>query len=203
MNGLGREVVQGGPFTREDPASGVMSCLDLWVVSRELLPYVSSLVIDREKNITPYRAVKKKQSYKLIYTDHLSGLLTLKDLPIRRQKKEDKMTIWNLAKSDSWAEYRKVTDAFSKELEKVVEDKNTSVQETMHKFEKIHDKIKFKVFGKVSINKKNTKVKEYTKNEDVTKAKEVYEEQVKIVQTELEKIKETKNGKAGQIWKIR
>ena len=74
----------------EDPATGVMSSLDLWVVSRELLPYVSSMVIDREKHITPYRAVKKKQCYKLVYTDHLSHLLTLKDLPLRKQKKEEK-----------------------------------------------------------------------------------------------------------------
>ena len=34
LNDLGREVVQGGPFTREDPATGTMSCLDLGVVSR-------------------------------------------------------------------------------------------------------------------------------------------------------------------------
>ena len=84
-----------------------------------------------------------------------------------------------------------------------MEDKNTSVQGTINKFEKIHDKINFKVFGKVSINKKNTKEKEYTKNEDITNSKEVYEEQVKTVQTELEKIKETKNGKACQIGKRR
>ena len=200
VNGLGKEVVQGGPFTREDPATGVMSCLDLWVVSIELLPYVSSLVIDREKNMTPYRAVKEKQNYKLVYTDHLSSLLTLKDLPLRRQKKEEKKTIWNLAKSDSWTEYKKETDAFSEELEKIVENKNTSVQETMHKFDRIHDKIKFKVFGKVSLNNnKNTKEKENTKNEDKVKAKEVHEKQVKTVQNELEKIRETKNGKAGQI----
>ena len=204
VNGLGKEVVQGGPFTREDPATGVMSCLDLWVVSIELLPYVSSLVIDREKNMTHYRAVKEKQHYKLVYTDHLSSLLTLKDLPLRRQKKEEKKTIWNLAKSDSWTEYKKETDAFSEELEKIVENKNTSVQETMHKFDRIHDKIKFKVFGKVSLNNnKNTKEKENTKNEDKVKAKEVHEKQVKTVQNELEKIRETKNGKAGQIWKVR
>ena len=54
VNGLGREVVKGGPFTREDPATGIMSCLDLWIVSRELLPYVSSLVIDKDTNITPH-----------------------------------------------------------------------------------------------------------------------------------------------------
>ena len=83
VNGLGKEVVQGGPFTREDPATGVMSCLDLWIVSRELLPHVSSLVIDKEKKITPHRAVKEKKRYKLVYTDHLSSILYLKDLPKR------------------------------------------------------------------------------------------------------------------------
>ena len=62
VNGLGREVVQGGPFTREDPATGTMSCLDLWVVSRELLPYVSNLLIDSDKEMTPYRAVKEKKT---------------------------------------------------------------------------------------------------------------------------------------------
>ena len=30
VNGLGREVVEGGPFTRRDPATGNMSCLDMF-----------------------------------------------------------------------------------------------------------------------------------------------------------------------------
>ncbi len=33
VNGLGEEVVTGGPFTRQDPATGKESCLDLFVVS--------------------------------------------------------------------------------------------------------------------------------------------------------------------------
>ena len=114
VNGLGREVVQGGPFTREDPDTGVMSCLDLWVVSRELLPYVSSLLIDRDRNMTPYRAVsvKEKKNYKNVYTDHFSSLLTLKHLPISRKKKEEKRIIWNLAKDNAWTEYKKVSDRY-------------------------------------------------------------------------------------------
>ena len=36
VNSMGREVVQGGLFTRKDPATGVLSCLDLWIVSKEL-----------------------------------------------------------------------------------------------------------------------------------------------------------------------
>ena len=38
VNGLGPEVVEGGPFTRNDPATGNGSCLDLFVVCSRLLP---------------------------------------------------------------------------------------------------------------------------------------------------------------------
>ena len=49
VNGLGQEIVQGGPWTRKDPATGVESCLDLFIVSRELLPYVDNLLIDSKQ----------------------------------------------------------------------------------------------------------------------------------------------------------
>ena len=52
--GEGRQgpgVVQGGPFTRRDPATGKESCLDLFIVSRELLPFVSKLTIDSGREI--------------------------------------------------------------------------------------------------------------------------------------------------------
>ena len=189
VNGLGREVVQGGPFTREDPATGIMSCLDLWIVSRELLPYVSSLVIDKDKNITPHRAVKEKGKHRLVYTDHLSSILQLKDLPRRKKKKEIKRIIWNLAKPNSWTEYGKVSDEFSEELGKVVEDKAITIQEAINKFEKLHEKIKLKVFGKVSVGHetKEKHTKSVNGNEE-ERAKAIYEEQIKTVEVELNKI---------------
>ena len=49
--------VQGGPYTRFNPAhpnnDGFKSCLDLVIVSRELLKYVDEIVIDKEQNFTP------------------------------------------------------------------------------------------------------------------------------------------------------
>ena len=93
VNGLGREIVEGGPFTRVDPASGNMSCLDLFIVSKELLPYVEKLVIDKDRKITPARAVKEKKKYKLMYTDHFSCLLSFKDLPKRKETVKDKTTV--------------------------------------------------------------------------------------------------------------
>ena len=77
VNGLGGEIVEGGPFTRKDPATGNESCLDLFIVSRELLPYVSNLYIDSGRKIAVSRAVKKGASYKLVFSDHYTCLLTL------------------------------------------------------------------------------------------------------------------------------
>ena len=48
VNGLGAEIVEGGPYTRKDPATGKMSCLDLFVASRELLPYIKKLSINKD-----------------------------------------------------------------------------------------------------------------------------------------------------------
>ena len=70
--------------------------------------------------------------------------------------------------------------------------------------------IKFKAFGKVTINNNRPKqqeideipIKEKEKREEI-EAEELFEEQEKAVNEELEKIKACKNGKAGKIWNIR
>ena len=209
VNGQGSEVVQGGPFTRKDPATGGLSCLDLWVVSRELYPYVKTLVIDTERKMTPARAVKEKKTgkYKLVYTDHYSSLLTFENLPRAKEKEEEKRTLWNIAKENGWSEYETYSNEFSEKLEKVVENENMTIEEVMNKFEKIHDKIKFKAFGKVTIGTQKRKVTRQNGDSDdeseEAKAKTMFEEQEKVVEKELQKISETKNGKAGKIWAIR
>ena len=98
--GLGREFVEGGPYTRKDPATGQVSCLDLFVASRDLLPYINKLVIDKKRKMTPVCALKKKGKYKLVYRDHYSCLLTLKDLQQKHETIIEKKTVWNLHKEN-------------------------------------------------------------------------------------------------------
>ena len=97
VNGLGTEIVEGGPFTRKDPATGNYSCLDLFVVSRELLPFVSKLVIDSKREMAVGRAVKMGSNYQMVYSDHFTCLLTLADLPREKEIKQQKQTVWNLS----------------------------------------------------------------------------------------------------------
>ena len=79
VNGMGEEVVTGGPFTRLDPATGNKSCLDLFIVCKELKPYVRKLEIDSERKLGIARVekIKKKGKFRLVYPDHFPVLLTL------------------------------------------------------------------------------------------------------------------------------
>ena len=98
VNGLGQAIVQGGPFTRKDPATGSESCLDLFVVSRELLPYVSNLSIDSKREVAVGRAIKMGNIYKTVFSDHYTSILTLKDLPTVQKKNTEKNSHMELSK---------------------------------------------------------------------------------------------------------
>ena len=44
------EVAIGGPFTRIDPANeNKKSCLDLTIISMNLMPYVKELIVDKDR----------------------------------------------------------------------------------------------------------------------------------------------------------
>ena len=121
VNALGGEIVEGGPFTRRDPATGNESCLDLFIVSRELLPYVSKLTIDSGRKMAMSRAVRRGKSYDLVFSDHYTCLLTFNDLPRRREGKGNKDVIWNLAKEGGWGKYKELTEKFSDHFETAID----------------------------------------------------------------------------------
>ena len=154
INGLGQDIVHGGPFTRKDPATGIESCLDLFVVSRELRPFVKTLEIDSDQKMAVGRATRHGSSYQLVNSDHYTCILTLTDLPRVREKKIQKEVIWNLAKEGGWSLYKKLTEEFSETIKEIFNNKDINIEMKMKKFETLHEKIKFKAFGKVRITQK-------------------------------------------------
>ena len=206
VNGMGEGVVTGGPFTRLDPATGGQSCLDLFIVSKEMLPYISKLEIDSKRKLNIARAEKKKGKLRLVYPDHFPVLLTLKNLPLENKVKEEKVVRWNLAKEGGWEEYRKESDKVKEKLEEVVKKKDKSIEETKEEFDKIHNKVKFKAFGKVTIkqNKKESPKRKIGDDDDQEedeegKARAIWEEQVARVEAEIKDIDRLKNCKVGKI----
>ena len=70
-------MVTGGPWTREDPATGGKSALDLAITSSNLLPYVRTVMVDRERTFSAARATVKAGKVSLTYPDHYPVILTL------------------------------------------------------------------------------------------------------------------------------
>ena len=86
-------------------------------------------------------------------------------------------------------------------LENLIEDKYTNIDQKYERFEKIHNKIKFKAFGKVTIgSKKELKTQDRDKK-DV--AKELLEVQQNRAEAEIKEIEKVKGGKVGKVWEIK
>ena len=80
--------------------------------------------------------------------------------------------MWNLATENGWETYKKLTDEYSEKIEKVIEDKSLNIPDIMKKFKNIHNSIKFKAFGKVTMNNKSVKPKKINEIEDVYETEE-------------------------------
>ena len=208
VNGLGDEVVVGGPFTRVDPATGKLSCLDLFIVNKELRPFISSLFIDSKREITVSRPTKNRGKYKDVYSDHYSCVLTFENLPKKRENVQKKTVKWNLAKSDGWEIYKKVTEKKFEAKEKYIDNDKTSVEDATKSAKDLLNRIKFKSFGKVQIksgNKKQIQSVRRMRSSDHLSGdpKRNFEELEKMAEEEIQEIRKLKKGKVGQIWELR
>ena len=72
----------GGPFTRYDPADPTnkkkMSCIDLVIISMNLLPFFKAIEIDSSMKYSSSRAVRKSVSK---YPDHFPVIVVFENIP--------------------------------------------------------------------------------------------------------------------------
>ena len=205
VNGLGIEMVQGGPFTREDPANkDKKSCLDLFVISQSMRPYLTSLIIDSQRKMAPVRVVKKKGGLRLVYSDHYSCLLTFNNLPKQnKQEREQNTTKWNLAKVGGWELYERISQEKSKKLNKIVKE-NLPIEEKMMKVEKLHNRVKFEAFGKVKIKSNNVKSSgNAEENIEKESADQIMRKQREEAEQEINKLREEYPSRAGRVWELK
>ena len=172
-----------------------------FVVSKELRPLVKTLQIDSDPRMAVGRATKRGSTYHFVKSDHYTCILTMTDLPRVREKNREQQIKWNLEKEGGWRRYEKLAEEFSEILEEMLNDKDTDIDIKIKKFETIHDKIRFKAFGKVRISEKKH-TKENTDNEntaETNRTEEIYKER----EREITEIKKMKMSKVGNILKIR
>ena len=99
---------EGGPWTWTSRANNkVKSCLDLVIVSADILPYISSLEVDVRMEHKMFRVRKGTDRLKMIPSDHLPLILRLKNMPTRRLKREQNSN-WNLNNLEGWKKFQEL-----------------------------------------------------------------------------------------------
>ena len=87
-------------------------------------------------------------------------------------------------------------------LNDIMDEKETSIEEKMDKFQRLHDKIKFRAFGKVQI-KENTRTEKQSPHEKNESAEEMFKNQSNEAEKEIEKLKTEYPSRAGRIWELK
>ena len=201
------EIQEKGPWTwesRSDPNK--KSCLDLVMVSENLLPYLSSLLVDTRREYSPCRITKKQGRLVRVYSDHYTMVLSMKNLP-RRKVMPAKQSNWNLKKPEGWEKYKSMTDEIREKADIIIDNHDLDIEKVMKEVDKLQDNVKFKAFGKTKppratgwLEKRD---KDSTGLDDQEKAKLLLEAQSKKIEEEINKIKMMRNGQMAKIYKMR
>ena len=153
--------VEGGPFTRYDPSDpkcvDKMSCLELVIISVDMLKYVDKLSIDKEFKMTACHPLSKN---KVVYPDHISVLLVFKGLPLKtsQAKAGAKFCIWNTNKEGGWDKFKELTEDNEKLLE-VARDITGDVDVMMKTIDKELNRINMFPLAKLKLTKSLNQIK--------------------------------------------
>ena len=104
----------------------------------------------------------------LVKPDHYTLVLSFKDIPVNRNKvKQETEVRFNLNKPNGWENYKVLTED-CKDLLKIVNDEEETIENMYDRFGKIHTKIKFKCFGKTRVKKNGNKNEQTNENNNTT-----------------------------------
>ena len=83
------------------------SVLDYVIVSNQFKDQFLSCLIDEDKQLTPWRNLKKGR----VYSDHNSILFSFTCLPEKGQTKSGRSNVWNFNDTNGWEKFMNLTDS--------------------------------------------------------------------------------------------
>ena len=151
-----------------------------------------------------HRVVVKDGKKCLVSPDHYTLILSFKDIPTNRNKvKQEPNVKFNLKKEEGWKNYQALTEE-CEDLFRIVNDNEKSIEDIYAKFEKMHNKIKFKSFGKTRTQcvgyEKSGKNKLPSDNEAVIE--DIMNKLFKRLENEIESLKSSSNSRSTRAFKL-
>ena len=199
-------IADGGPWTWvQRGKETVRSCLDLAICSENLLPFVKSVLIDKNQKFTPRRIVRRNKKFVSVYTDHFPIEVILAGMP-RRKTLCEKSSTWNLGKPEGWKVYKELTDKAAAKIEDIVNNNNIEMDNAVKQIETINKDIKFVAFGKTRVRNVMAKPKVDGLKKTVEKETadlDLLKRQSQRVENEILRIKSQNLGRVGNIFKMK
>ena len=197
-------LTKGGPWTRICPSNGSSSCLELATGSINLLPYVRTMMIDKERQFTQRRAVNKEDGLGVTYTDHFPSIIEML-MPKAEESVEKPALSWNTGKPGSWEKYKEISDKVAEDIKAIAADEGFEDEEVMKKVDKILTKIKFAVFRKTKPRTERTrnKIRAAAEGKESEQSKELLTRQATRTQAQVNKVKKGDHSRVTQIFRMK
>ena len=203
-------MAEGGPWTWVSRADSLIrSCIDLCIVSANLMPYVTKVVIDSKQLFCAKKVVRSAGKEKLIRSDHYPLIVSLENIPLAKVS-EPKESFWNVLKPGGWDMYKAALEEETEKIQNIIENKNISEEEVMKKIDTITDKVKFKAFGKskpltlkAEKQRLETRLKAAQGLDGEQAVKDLMRKQYDSMEREINKLKEGKFGRVTNILKMK
>ena len=113
-------MANGGPWTWvQRGKEAIRSCLDIAIASRNLISFVKTVIIDKDRQFTPKRVIRKNGEFKSVFTDHFTMEVILADMP-KSKVKVNKSSTWNLKRPGGWNAYKDLSDKAAEKIENIV-----------------------------------------------------------------------------------
>ena len=169
-----------------------------------MLPYVRTMMIDKERQFTPRRAVNKEDGLGVTYTDHFPSIIEML-MPKAEESVEKPALSWNTVKPGSWEKYKEISDKVAEEIKAIAADEGFEDEEVMKKVDKILTKIKFAVFRKTKPRTERTrnKIRAAAEGKESEQSKELLTRQAKRTQAQVNKVKKGDHSRVTQIFRMK
>ena len=203
-------VVEGGPWTWESRADQtIKSCLDLCIMSANLVSYTTRMLVDSQKMYCPKKVMMSRGKTRMIRSDHYPIIIQLEGMP-RANTKMAKESQWNLNKPSGWDIYKVAIEDASDKIDTFIDDETLSIDEVMKKVDNTMNSVKFKSFGKTKPITKKASVRRLEVRlaaaqglDGDEKVKELMKKQFDQLEEEITKLKENKLGRITNVFKMR
>jgi exonuclease III len=204
------EMAEGGPWTWVSRAdSSIKSCIDLVVISSNLMPYVTKMLVDSKQKFCAKKVGLARGKERVIRSDHFPIIVMLEKMP-KAKVKGAKESSWNEAKPGGWDTYKAAMEEAAGGLETLVEDENLSEEELVKRFDAVANKVKFKAFGKTKpmtqkaeSRRLEVRLKAAQGLDDEECVKELMRKQYDTMEEEINKLKDGKFGRVTNVFKMK